>query len=197
MKVKISDLKNFGIGDGISEIIATTKSADGTLNAAPIGIRRKGSGSAPWAEFFTESRTYENARETGKLAANITDDALVFVLSAFSNLDRKYYDTADGMPVLKCAKAWIIFSCNLKRINNVKVKGELLPLNGKINFSDIKPVNRGFNCVIEATVAATRYVIWKDKQLRELIDYYDKIVAKCGGKNEKEAMKRLYAFISG
>lgn len=192
--MRISELKKFGICDGISEIIATTKSADGTFNAAPMGIRRRGG--RVWVEFFTRSRTYKNVKETGKLAANITDDALVFVLSAFSDLGRKYYDIADGAPVLKCAKAWVIFSCDLKRINNVKARGELLPLKGKIKSCDIKPVNRGLNCVIEATVAATRYVIWKDEKLRELMDHYNGIVARCGGKNEKEAMKRLYRFVS-
>ncbi|MDL5502950.1 MAG: DUF447 family protein, partial [Candidatus Methanoperedens sp.] len=54
---------------------------------------------------------------------------------------------------------------------------------------------RGSNAVIEATVHATRYVLLKEQKYLDHIDHYNKIVQKCGGPDEKEAMKLLYDLI--
>jgi hypothetical protein len=59
----------------------------------------------------------------------------------------------------------------------------------------VRPVNRGFNSVIEATVHATRYVLSHDRDLMTWIDHHATIVHKCGGSREKEALDLLLEYI--
>ena len=59
----------------------------------------------------------------------------------------------------------------------------------------VHPLNRGFNSIIDATVHATRFLITKDPQLRNLIDYHESIVRRCGGKRELEALELLNQHI--
>jgi len=46
--------------------------------------------------------------------------------------------------------------------------------------------------VLEATVHATRYQLTGEKKYLELIRHYESLAFKCGGENEKKAMKLLY-----
>jgi len=71
----------------------------------------------------------------------------------------------------------------------------MTPVKGKILHKVIKPVNRGFNAVIEASIHATRYVGKKDQEYLRQIDHCNTIVRKCGGAREKEAMRLLYELI--
>ncbi|MCK4733440.1 MAG: DUF447 family protein, partial [Methanophagales archaeon] len=69
---------------------------------------------------------------------------------------------------------------------------QLTPLTIKINRKELKAINRGRNAVIEATILATRYLILNDErekeELKKQMEHYAKIVEKCGGHREKEAM---------
>jgi hypothetical protein len=71
----------------------------------------------------------------------------------------------------------------------------MTPVKGKIHRKVIKPVNRGFNAVIEASIHATRYAGRKGQEYLRQIEYCNTIVRKCGGAREKEAMRLLYELI--
>jgi hypothetical protein len=181
------DIEEFGIHEGISEVIFTTMSQGGLPNAAPIGLHRKN------RRFFAKiynSRTLENILSKPLAAANIVDDPILFVQSALSDIEPEKFEIVDGFPVLLQANAWILFDCHCKKGKKTSVV-ELSPVNGKINIMKIKPVNRGFNAVIEATVHATRYVLLHEKKLLDQINYYNTIVKKCGSSRDKEAMRIL------
>lgn len=157
-------------------------------NAAPIGLHRKKG--KLFAKIYN-SKTLNNISSNPRAAANIVDDPVLFVQSALSDIEPENFDFVDGFPVLKDAMGWIVFSCECKKGKNASVV-ELLPLKGKIIAKKIKPVNRGFNAVIEASIHATRYVSLKEKKYLDCIKYYNTIVKKCGGVREREAMNLLY-----
>jgi hypothetical protein len=185
------DIEDFGIHDGISEVIFTTISPDGIPNAAPMGLHNKG------GRLFVRiynSKTLENIMKKPIAAANIVDAPLLFVQSALSDVEPERFELIDGFPVLKDALGWILFNCKCKKGENISVV-ELSPIKGKINTRNIRPVNRGFNAIIEASIHATRYVVFREQKYLEHIEYYNSIVKKCGGAREKEAMGLLYELI--
>ncbi len=184
-------MDDFGIREGISEVIFTTISPEGMPNAAPMGLHRKGN----WlfARIYN-SKTLDNILSKPAAAANIVNDPVLFVQSALSDIDAGRFEYADDVPVLKNASGWVIFECKCKKGENVSVV-ELSPIKGKINQLKLQPVNRGFNAVIEALIHATRYVILKEQKYLERIEYYYAIVKKCGGAREKEAMRLLFELI--
>jgi hypothetical protein len=140
------------------------------------------------------STTFTNILANPKAAANIVDDPALLVKSALSDVEPERYKFIDGFPVIKQALGWIIFDCECRRGENTSVV-ELSPVRGKINRRLIKPVNRGFNAVIEAAIHATRYVGLKEEEYLRQIGYCNTIVQKCGGAHEKEAMRLLYELI--
>ena len=167
----------------------TTISPEGIPNAAPIGIHMKDG--KLFARIYA-SKTLENIKFNKKAVANITDDPVIFVVAALSDIEPDGFYYEDGFPVLKDAGGWIIFDCRWRSRENIV---DLSPLTGKINRRKILPVNRGLNAVIEATVHATRYVLLKKQEYLERIEYYNPIVRKCGGPREKEAMRLLHELI--
>ncbi len=181
------DPADFGILNGISEVIATTRSDSGVPNAAPIGII--------WdrdrlhVQLFPGSHTRQNAARTGKIVANITHDPMMYVECTFEDPGPEAFEYPGGMdyPVLKRASAWILFECNQSKGNMF----ELTPIRGVIHDKPMLCINRGKNAVIEALVHATRYRLNGDAQYLDLIGHYDRIVQRCGGDREKEAIARL------
>ncbi len=200
------DLKEAGIGDGISEIIVTTKSASGMPNAAPIGIITEINEEGERKHFvklYKGSQTLANVLETTMLAANVTDDAVIFVKTVFEHLSEVHFADFASMPVLTEANAWIVFKSVLIEERSDYLHFQVLPRAVKINRKEVKAINRGLNAVIEAAILATRYDVTTDarekKEMGKLMERYAEIVKKCGGRREKEAMGILmdkFPFIS-
>ncbi len=179
-------LDELGIQDGINEVIATTEMSD-RINAAPLGIIRDGD--RLYVRLFLGTHTYENILTNGWFVANISHDAWLFAETAIEDLDEEYFTRLEGLPVLKDAEAWGLFRCEAFAsdiiIANVQlVKGEVLR-------KDFRACNRGANLVIEAAVAATRYLALRtDSYFDELMKMH-RIINRCGGPREQEAMDRL------
>ena len=169
----------------------TTMSIEGIPNAAPIGLHLKNG--KLFASIY-RSKTLDNIIEKPKACANIVDDPILFVRSALSDIESGKFELVDGFPVIKGALGWIIFDCRIRKGENISVV-ELQAVKSKILQRKIKPVNRSFNAIIEATVHATRYVVLKEQKYLDQIDHYNKIVQKCGGTGDKQAMKLLYDLI--
>ncbi|MBK5190814.1 MAG: DUF447 family protein, partial [Methanosarcinales archaeon] len=109
-----ADLKEAGIEEGISEVVVTTRSASGKPNAAPIGIittvNEEQGEIKHFVKLYKGSQTLSNVLETNTLAANVTDDAVLFAKAAFEKLSRNYFTNFEGMPVLTEAQSWIVFT---------------------------------------------------------------------------------------
>ena len=193
------NLKEAGIGEGISEVIVTTKSTSGEPNAAPIGIiavtNEDENENNYFVRLYKGSKTLSNVRETNKLAANVTNDAVLFVKAAFEPLTETQFSLFYGFPVLKEANSWILFDCTFSEKTRETFVFRLTALAVKTNRKEVKAINRGRNAVIEAAILATRYDITegeRDRTEREkLMALYADIVEKCGGSREKEALKIL------
>ena len=185
------DIEEYGIHEGISEIILTTISPNGVPNAAPIGLHRKGV--RLFARIYN-SKTLDNILSKPIAAANIVDDPVVFVQSALSDIGPERFELVDSFPLLKDALGWIVFDCTCKKGEKISVV-ELSPVKGKIIERKLQPINRGFNAVIEAAIHATRYVVLKERKYLDCIEYYNSIVKKCGRVREKEAMQLLNELI--
>ena len=192
------DLEAAGIGDGISEVIVTTKSAAGKPNAAPIGIISESTEEGErryFVKLYRGSQTLANVLATGKLAANVTTDAVLFVETAFDDLSAACFTEFAGLPVLAEANAWIVFTSKLVEERPQYLRVQLCSAAVKINRKEVRAINRGLNAVIEATVLATRLRIVTEKREREVqrkeLERYAAIVAKCGGLRENQALEIL------
>lgn len=185
------NVREAGIVEGISEVIVTTRSASGTFNAAPIGIRT--TANVQFVKLYKNSRTFSNVKETKKLAANVTFDAVVFVKTAFEQLGEEYVSLFSGFPVVKEAQSWSIFRASLEEKSSEYSLFQLTPIAVKINQNELKAINRGLNAVIEATILTTRYKITKDEreEIKKQMELYAHIVEKCGGRREMEAIEIL------
>ena len=192
------DLSSFGIREGISETIVSTGIE--SPNAAPIGIIVKGG--KPFVRLFKGTHTWANVFKEKHLAANIVYDPLLFVRSTFFDLEPSefYYVPVCGLrfPILKKASAWVVFECiNIKNTDQALV-ADLIPIEAgfnEANRKDLPAPNRGFNAVLEATVHATRYQLSGGEKYLEFIRHYETLASKCGGENEKKAMKLLYEVL--
>ena len=216
----IKKAENFGIIEGISELILTTKNENGdkiSANAAPFGIIQKNS--KLFLRLFKGSKTYENLKREEYLAANITHDSVLYAESTFYDLDEHRFEyqirenkrdgkcetadlhAAEKIPVLKEADRIVLFKC----LNQKEMEGILMIEVEPIEFiiqnseKDGFIFNRGFNAVIEACIHLTRYELTKDRKTVDEIERLQEIVLKCGRQRDKEAFeiitKRLYEQI--
>ncbi len=179
-------LENLGILDGINEVIATTEK-NGVINAAPLGIIRDEE--SLYIRLFLGSHTYDNVLANGWFVANITHDSWIFAETALEDLTQDHFVRRDGLPIMKDAEAWALFKCKPFPLDIVIVKAELV--NGEVLRKDFRAFNRGANLVVEAAVAATRYLALRTDSYYEEIMKIRGIVDRCGGPREREAMERL------
>lgn len=179
-------LDDLGILDGINEIIATTE-MDGRINAAPLGIIRNGD--ELYIRLFMGSHTYENILATGWFVANVIHDAWLFAETALEDLTENHFMRREGMPVLKDAEAWGLFKCEPFALDIIIAKVELV--SGEVLRKDFRAFNRGANLVVEAAVAATRYLALRTDTYYEEMMKLQRIINRCGGPREREAMERL------
>jgi len=177
---------------GINEIIATT-----AFNAAPIGIHYR-QGNARMI-LYSGSHTAENIDRDGWVVANFVYDPVLYVQTAFGDLPRVAFaeEPVAGkvMHRLSSAEAWIAFSATIENKTSESLVVRLTSEKEIMEGVFVHPVNRGFNSIVDATVHATRYVMKKDPELKNLIDYHAGIVRKCGGKRELAALNLLMTHI--
>ncbi|WNY24569.1 DUF447 domain-containing protein [Methanolapillus millepedarum] len=199
-------MSQFGIHEGISEIIAATrnvseKKEDTCLfNAAPIGIIWKND--KMFLRLFPGTQTYENLMREEYFTANVTTDSVLYVNSTFYDLDDSEFSTLDFsgtiVPALKGTDRYVVFRC----VNRLLAQGSMIidiePVGFKIQTENVGFLpNRGFYSVIEICVHLTRYEKTKDPAYIELIKHHWSLVQRCGRKRDKEALSILKRRLSG
>jgi hypothetical protein len=177
----------------ILETILTTLDAEGSPNAAPMGVE--------WSEReivvkpYRETTTFRNLQATGEAVVNLVDDVLMYVHTA---LWSRSYPSSPARAVrgvvLDAACSWreIVvreaetaaprarFVCDVVRS---EVRREFLGY------------SRARSAVIEATILATRTRI---RPIQEILAEYRRlqvIVGKTAGPEEREAMTLLSDFV--
>lgn len=187
----LEEIEELGIFDGINEIIATTENEKGVFNAAPLGLIKKGDLLS--VRLFVGSHTYDNILAGGKFVANVSHDPMLFVETALNDISDDEFVMRVGELILKDAETWALFKCEPKNLDIALPDVEFVK--GEVLKREFRAVNRGINLVVEAAVAATRYVALKSDIYLEEIFKIRRIVNRCGGPREIEAMDRLEELI--
>lgn len=187
----LEKIEELGIFDGINEIIATTENESGVPNAAPLGLIKRGDVLS--LRLFIGTHTYENIMAKGKFVANVSHDPMLFVETALNDIPDDRFVERDGELTLKDAEAWALFRCEPNGLDIALPEVEFIK--GEVITREFRAVNRGINLVVEAAVAATRYVALKSDLYLDEIFKIRRIVGRCGGPREIEAMDRLYELI--
>lgn len=187
----LGDIEELGISDGINEIIATTEDEMGAPNAAPMGLIKEGDRLS--IRLFAGSHTRENILAKRKFVANVSHDPMLFVETALGDIPEDMFVLRDGELTLRNAEAWALFKCEPKDLDIALPEAEFV--RGEVLRRHFRAVNRGVNLVVEAAVAATRYVALRSDLYLEEIFRIRRIVGRCGGPREIEAMDRLEELI--
>lgn len=186
-------IEELGIFDGINEVIATTVNEEGAPNAAPLGLIRRGDTLS--VRLFVGTHTYENIMSGKKFVANVSHDPMLFVETALEDISEENFVERDGEVTLRDSEAWALFRCEPNGLDIALPEVEFVK--GEVLRREFRAVNRGINLVVEAAVAATRYVALKSDLYLEEIFKIRRIVNRCGGPREIEAMDRLEELIEG
>lgn len=197
----LSRMAKFGISEGISELILTTKNApasDKASNAAPFGIIWKND--KMFLHLFKGSATCGNLMREDYFAANMTDDAVLYAKTTFGDLEEEEFDTAAyvdengeetktiSIPVLRNADRVVLFKCAGRLEAEDSVIIDIVP----VEFFVLNPdkegfvFNRGFHSVVEACIHLTRYERTGDSLYIDYIRHHQRIIQKCGRKRDKE-----------
>ncbi|ABE51224.1 DUF447 domain-containing protein [Methanococcoides burtonii] len=186
------DLDDFGITEGISEVIVTTYQG-WSPNAAPIGIIRKGDD--VFVRLFKGSQTYKNVKAERMLVANLVYDPLIFVRSTFGNITESEFKVLSyggrAFATVRDSSCWVVFECDEFKETSGAIVAKLIPRHAHVGRCIFNSINRGFNLVVESCVHATRYELTNNEKYMRLIEAYSITVNKCGSGRDKEAMELL------
>jgi hypothetical protein len=180
-------LADFGLRKGINEVIGITKGE--WINTAPLGIIVEDDGGRKAKVRLYSNHTRKNIRNGSPLWINVIDDAVIFALASFKDLESTFFESLDP-PVIKGALSWCRMETELKGSY-----AELELVEGKLLRKELRAVNRGFNAIIEALVHATRMISLR-KYEKDKVEYYLKLAEKCGGDREKRAAKIIREILS-
>ncbi|MDV0446181.1 hypothetical protein MsAg5_00070 [Methanosarcinaceae archaeon Ag5] len=203
-------MREFGIDEGISEIILSSRNdpekdqtepeSNCLFNAAPIGIIWKND--KMFLRLFPGTQTYENLMREEYFSANITTDSVLYANATFYDLDADEFSTLNFsgtiVPVLKNADRYVVFRC----VNRLQTSETLIidiePIGFKVQTKKSGfLVNRGFSSIIEICVHLTRYEQTKDPKYIELIKHHWSLAQRCGRKRDKEALSILKKRLAG
>lgn len=176
---------------GITESVVTTRGPNGRWNVAALGLH---AGEPVTARTWGATRTKGNFERTGEGYVQFTRDPVTFVEAALSV-------TSVDDPVLGDADAWV--RVTVERVDAGVSDGtrwidwRLHPVESHVERMVVPTVNRGYNALVEATVAASRLDVdaYDETALRARLDYLEGVVRKCGGEREGAAFDRLDAIV--
>jgi len=179
--------------EGINEVIVTT-----SKNAAPMGIIRK-NGSLSMIVFLS-SHTAQNIIRDGWIVAHISHDPILFVKTAFEDLPPESFIIENigdrAVHRLSGILNWIAFTALVENKTADKIFVKLEPVHVNVTSVLPAPIHRGLNNIIEATVHATRFILNNDPVLAGLIRHHGELVMRCGGEQDKKAIKLLFSYIN-
>lgn len=187
---------------GIVETVVATRRPNGRWNLAALGLV---GGEPVTARTWGRTRTRENFERAGEGVVQFTRDPVDFVDAALAIVEREE-------PILPSADAWarvrveprspVTSPSSPPARPSPPVDGErsvdvatwaLEPVEGRIVRRSVPTINRGFNAVIEASVAASRLDVgsYDEGTLLARLDRLAGIVERCGDPRDLEAMERI------
>ncbi|MFB6095803.1 MAG: DUF447 domain-containing protein [Haloferacaceae archaeon] len=193
---------------GVTESVVATLGPNGRWNVAALGLhapaRSPGSEAAAGRDAVT-ARTWGRTRtrrnfERGPTAAH--GDRAVDGVVQFTTDPREFVAAAVTVhevddPVLPGAAAWVDVA--VERLAGGEAGGTewvdwaVRPLASEVRERTVPTINRGFNAVIEATVAVSRLDVpgYDEAQLLDRLAHLASVVEAAGGPAERSAMATL------
>ncbi|MEM0022891.1 MAG: DUF447 family protein, partial [Archaeoglobaceae archaeon] len=104
-------LRDFGLRNGINEVIVITKGEK--LNTAPIGIIVENEDSIFAKAKLFPSHTRSNVEKGSFFVANVVNDAVLFALATFEDLNEDYFESLDP-PILRNSLAFCEFEAKIR-----------------------------------------------------------------------------------
>jgi len=167
----------------ILEAIVTTTNEDGSTNISPMGPTVPSGGSGAIEEFqlrpFDTSRTFANLKRTRCGVLHVTDDVMLFAMTAIGqqpdDLDLIDAESVDGkIPRMN-------LNCSTVR-------------QGKLR--DFWGFNRAKHAVLEAAILATRLDFLPKQEIEDSMNRLKVIVEKTAGEKEAAAMDLIGRYIA-
>lgn len=177
--------------DGVVETVITTRQPDGAWNAAALGI----TGPPPvTATTWGRTRTRNNLERHGHGYVQFLCDPVVFVTAAL-----EIFETST--PILDTTAAWVEITVSHRNEGTTRgtswIEWELTPEATDVIDRYIPVINRGFNAVIEASVAASRLHVaaYDTDELLTRIRWLESIVDRCGAERDQEAFTLIKELV--
>lgn len=175
---------------GVTESVVTTLGPNDQWNVAALGLV---SGDPMTARTWGKTRTWRNFTERGGGYVQFVSDPCDFVDAACS-----IREEAD--PILSSADGWA--RVEVETIDSGTddetewTDWKLVPVESSVERETVPTTNRGYYAVIEGTVAVSRLDVpgYETAVLRDRLDYFERVVERCGGPREKEAFGRLLEY---
>jgi len=172
---------------GVTESVVTTLGPNGRWNVAALGLF---AGDPVTARTWGRTRTWRNFTERGGGYVQFSADPVDFVDAACSIRE-------EDEPVLSSADAWV--RVGVEPVDRGTegdtqwVEWELMPVESTVERETVPTTNRGYYAVVEATVAASRLDVpgYDAAALRDRIEYFERVVERCGGPRERSAFDRF------
>ncbi len=172
---------------GVTESVVTTLGPNDRWNVAALGLFAD---DPVTARTWGRTRTWRNFEAGRDGYVQFVRDPVVFVDAACSIRE-------ESDPVLEGADAWARVEVEAvdRGIEGETqwVEWELAPIDSEIERETVPTTNRGYNAVVEATVAASRLHVpgYDTETLLERLEYFESVVERCGGPRERAAFERL------
>lgn len=176
---------------GVTESVVTTQQPEGDWNVAALGLH---AGDPVTARTWGDTRTRRNFLRTGEGYVQFTLDPVAFVDAALSIREIE-------SPLLEDIDAWARVAVDRagsgESGGTAWVDWTLEPVEASVERERVPTVNRGYNAVVEATVAASRFDVdaYDEAALRGRLDYFERVARRCGGEREQAAFERLNAIV--
>lgn len=172
---------------GVTESVVTTLGPNDRWNVAALGLHapRDADGSVT-ATTWGRTRTWRNFTERGEGYVQFTRDPVDFAEAAVTVRE-------EDEPVLASTDAWA--RVTVSRLDEGEdgstqwVEWELRPVESAVERESVPTINRGFNAVVEATVAASRVDVpaYETEPLLDRLAHLESVVETCGGQRDREA----------
>jgi hypothetical protein len=192
---------------GITESVVATPGPSGRWNVAALGLHAPGHAGGPTAGepggderqtdavtavTWGDTRTRRNFAREGRGVVQFVADPRTFVDAALSVVER-------DDPVVESADAWV--RVGVERVAAGERDGtrwrrwRLDAEESRGRRERVPTINRGFNAVVDATVAASRLDVpaYDTAALLDRLEHLESVVDACGGPAEREAFARVDA----
>ena len=188
---------------GVTESVVATLGPNDRWNVAALGLHApttpaesgaaessNASNEPVTARTYGRTRTWRNFSERGGGVVQFTVDPREFVDAALTVYEQ-------DEPVLPHADAWVEVTASevgRETMGETTVRTWALePVECEVQTECVPTINRGFDAVIDAAVAASRLDVpsIETAGLLDRLRYAEDVVDRCGGAAEREAFARI------